>query len=138
MVGQIQSWFCMLTKDFANNFKTRIIKFKRFNKFFSGADSRRIPNFEKQMSSFISSRYWFRAISSRTHSNPQIVWRSSRKWRNWRHNSIRWFIRRPRVNPLRRTYGSMQIKDFKNLLYNCTFVQLFSCIYPVKKKWKSM
>ena len=38
------------------------------------------------ISSFISRCYWFRAVSPRTHSNPQIVWRSSRKWRNWRQS----------------------------------------------------
>ena len=122
MVGQIQSWFCMSTEGFAINFiKTRIVKLKGFIKIFSRTDSRRIPNFEKKMSSFISSCYWFRAIPARTHSNSQRVRRSSRKWRN----IIRWFICRPWVYPLRRTYGSIQIKDFKNLLYICVSVSLY-------------
>ena len=125
----------MSTEDFANNFnKTQIFKFKGFIKFFSRTDSRRISNFEKKMLSFISNRHWFRTISSKTHSNPKTVWRSLRKWRNWRHSFIRWFILRPWVNTLWRTYGSIQIKDFKNLLYNCIFVQLSLCIYLVKKK----
>ena len=133
MVGQIKSWVRLLTKDLVNNFKVRLIKFKRLSKFFSRTDTKGISNFEKQMSSFNSPCYWFRAVSSRTHSNSQIVCRSLRKWRNWIYNYIRWFLCRPWVNPLRRTYGSIQIKDFKNRLYNCTFVQLFPYIYPIKK-----
>ena len=136
MVGQIQSWFCMSTKDFTNNFKDRIIKFKRFSKLFSRTDLGRIPNFKRQMSSFISRCYWFRAVSSMTHSNSQAVWQLLKKWRNWRHIFIKWFIHRLLVNHLRMTYGSIQTKDFKTLLYNCTFVHLSPCIYPVKNKIK--
>ena len=74
----------MSTKDFVNNFKVRIIKFKWSSKFFLRTNSGIISNFEKQISSFISNYNWFRTISSKAYSNPQIVWQSSRKWRNWR------------------------------------------------------
>ena len=71
MVGQIKSWVRLLTKDLVNNFKVRLIKFKRLSKFFSRTDTRGISNFEKQISSFISNCYWFITILSRTYSNLQ-------------------------------------------------------------------
>ena len=74
MVGQIQSQVHVLTKDSTNNFKAKIIKFKRFSKLFSMTDSSKIPNFKKQMSSLISNCYKIWTILSRTYSNFEIVW----------------------------------------------------------------
>ena len=68
---QIQSKVCVSIKDFTNNFKENL-QIQKIHKLFSRANSRRILNSKKQMSSFINSCYRFRTISSRTIQNLKL------------------------------------------------------------------